>query len=258
MFDLSNKVVVVTGGARGIGAAVCRRLARAGGSIALLDINFQAAEREQNAIRQEGGQCRAWYCDITDYGAVEAVMACVFDALGSVDTLVNNAAIAHVGSVATTTEQEFAKVTNVNIKGVFHGIKAVLPFMEQQGGGCIINLASVASDTGIPMRFAYSMSKGAVSAMTRSVAVDGLSAGIRCNCIAPARVHTPFVDEYLARHYPGREQEMFRTLSKTQPVGRMGTAEEVAALVHYLASDEARFITGATLPIDGGFMTLKP
>ena len=258
MFDLSNKVAVVTGGARGIGAAICQRLARASASVAILDIDKPGAEQEQGRIRADGGICKAWCCDVTELEGLEDVMAHISEEYGSVDIMINNAAIAQIGSASSTTSDEFNAVLDVNIRGVFHGIKAALPFMERQGYGCIINLASVASDTGIPMRFGYSMSKGAVSAMTRSVAVDYLSAGIRCNCIAPGRVHTPFVDEYLTRYYPGREQEMFHTLSQTQPMGRMGTAEEVAALVHYLASDEAEFITGATIPIDGGFMTLKP
>ena len=166
--------------------------------------------------------------------------------------LVNNAGIASVGTVTSTTEEDFDRVLSVNVKGVFHCLQAGVTRMKESGGGAIVNLASIASLIGIPDRFAYSMSKGAVLTMTLSVARDFVSEGIRCNCICPARVHTPFVDGYLARHYPGREAEMFETLSRTQPIGRMGRPEEIAALALYLCSDEAGFVTGAAYPIDGG------
>jgi NAD(P)-dependent dehydrogenase (short-subunit alcohol dehydrogenase family) len=126
--------------------------------------------------------------------------------------------------------------------------------MLRQGGGVIVNMASIASLIGIPDRFAYSMTKGAVLTMTKSIAVDYVKRGIRCNCICPARVHTPFVDGYLAANYPGREEEMYRVLSEYQPIGRMGTPEEVAALALYLCSNEASFVTGQAYPIDGGVL----
>ncbi|MEQ8837244.1 MAG: SDR family oxidoreductase, partial [Lacipirellulaceae bacterium] len=140
----------------------------------------------------------------------------------------------------------------------FHCLRASLPFLKSRGGGSIINMGSIASTIGIPDRFAYSMSKGAVLMMARSVACDYLDDNIRCNCISPARVHTPFVDSFLKDNYPGNEAEMLANLSATQPLGRMGQPEEIASLAVYLASDEASFVTGANFEIDGGFHNLKP
>ena len=140
----------------------------------------------------------------------------------------------------------------VNVLGVYLCARAAVPVMLRQGGGVILNMASIVSLIGLPDRFAYSMTKGAVLTMTRSIAVDYVKRGIRCNCICPARVHTPFVDGFLAKNYPGREAEMMRTLSDAQPIGRMGTPEEIAQLALYLCSDEAAFVTGAAYPIDGG------
>jgi NAD(P)-dependent dehydrogenase (short-subunit alcohol dehydrogenase family) len=167
---------------------------------------------------------------------------------------VNNAGIAHIGTVTSTTEADLQRIYDVNVKGVYLCSKAAVPRMVEAGGGVILNLASIASLIGLLDRFAYSMSKGAVLTMTRSIAVDYIKQGIRCNCVCPARVHTPFVDGYLRDTYPGREQEMFRQLSEYQPIGRMAEPEEVAALALYLCSDEASFITGQAFPIDGGVL----
>ena len=258
MFDLSGKVATVTGGGSGIGEAICHALARQGADVCILDVNVEQARRVEADIKAEGGHATVYQCDVGDQQAVEAVFAEIHQHHGSIDILVNNAGIAHIGTVETTTEAEMDRIYRVNVKGVYNGMKAVVPYMKAQGGGNIINLASIVSTIGLPDRFAYMMSKGAVMTMTYSVATDYLQDNIRCNCVAPARVHTPFVDSYLKQHYPGREQEMFDKLSKTQPIGRMGRPEEVATLVLYLASDEAGFITGANLPIDGGFLTLHP
>ncbi len=257
-FSLKRRLAIVTGGARGIGEAVCRRFARAGAAVVILDTDASASGRLEAEIAAAGYTCESHACDIADPQRVQTIVEELYDRCGAIDILVNNAAISHIGTAESTTEAELDEIYRVNVKGVFNGMKAALPFMRQQGSGCIINLSSVASDRGVPDRFAYSMSKGAVSAMTRSVAVDYVRYGIRCNCVAPARIHTPFVDGYLERHYPGREAEMFEKLSRAQPVGRMGDPKEVAALVHYLASDAAKFITGATLPLDGGYLTVNP
>jgi len=170
------------------------------------------------------------------------------------DILVNNAGIVHIGTVENTSEGDLDRIYAVNVKGLFLCSRAVAPRMKKAGAGAILNLASIASLIGLVDRFAYSMSKGAVLAMTRSIAVDFIGDQIRCNCVCPARVHTPFVDGYLRNNYPGREPEMFKQLSEYQPVGRMGTPEEVAALALYLCSDEASFITGQAYPIDGGVL----
>ena len=258
MFDLSGKVAIVTGGGSGIGEAICHTMARQGTHVCLLDVNVEQARRVQADIVAEGGRATVFPCDVGDQQAVEAVFAEIHQHHGAIDILVNNAGIAHIGTVETTTEEDMDRLYRVNVKGVYNGMKAAVPYMKAQGGGSIVNLASVVSTVGIPDRFAYMMSKGAVMTMTFSVATDYLNDNIRCNCVAPARVHTPFVDGFLKQNYPGREQEMFDTLSKTQPVGRMGRPEEVATLVLYLAADESSFITGAILPIDGGFLTLHP
>jgi NAD(P)-dependent dehydrogenase (short-subunit alcohol dehydrogenase family) len=169
---------------------------------------------------------------------------------------VNNAGISQIGTVETTAEAEFDRILRVNVKGYYNCIHACIGHMKNTGGGVILNMASVAGSAGLPERFGYSTSKGAVIAMTYSVACDYVTHNIRCNCISPARVHTPFVDGYLRKNYPGREPEMYDKLAKTQPIGRMGESDEVASLALFLCSDAAAFITGADYPIDGGFLNL--
>jgi len=169
----------------------------------------------------------------------------------------NCAGVAHVGNLEKTAEADIDKLFQVNVKGVYNTMWACIPQMKARNSGVILNMASVAALVGIPDRFAYSMTKGAVIAMTQSVARDYISYGIRCNSISPARVHTPFVDGFLAKNYPGQEKEMFEKLSKTQPIGRMAEPDEIAKLALYLCSDEASFITGTDYPIDGGFVKLS-
>jgi NAD(P)-dependent dehydrogenase (short-subunit alcohol dehydrogenase family) len=205
-------------------------------------------------IRDAGGSASAVPCDVADAGGVIAAFEQVDAAHGRVDILVNNAGIAHVGTIQQTTPQDLDRLYGVNVRGVYLCARAAIEIMLREGGGVIVNMASIASLIGIPDRFAYSMTKGAVLTMTKSIAVDYVKRGIRCNCICPARVHTPFVDGYLAANYPGREEEMYRVLSEYQPIGRMGTPEEVAALALYLCSNEASFVTGQAYPIDGGVL----
>jgi 2-keto-3-deoxy-L-fuconate dehydrogenase len=176
--------------------------------------------------------------------------------LSPINILVNNAGISHIGKLEGTTEQDFDRVFSVNVKGFYNCMLAAIDHLKSAGGGVILNMASIAGSAGLADRFAYSMSKGAVIAMTYSVARDYLPFKIRCNCISPARVHTPFVDAYLHKHYPGREHEMFVKLSQAQPIGRMAEPDEVAALALYLCSDEASFLTGVDYPLDGGFFNL--
>jgi 2-keto-3-deoxy-L-fuconate dehydrogenase len=254
---LRDRVAVVTGGGSGIGRAIALRFAREGARVAVLDVDDQAAEAVAAEATVAGGSALALVCDVSRQDEVDAVFARVAERLGPLDLLVNNAGIAHIGTAETTTAEELDRVYAVNVRGVYHCLHAAIPAMKERGGA-IVNMASVAAMVGIPDRFAYSMSKGAVLTMTYSVACDYVHHGIRCNAIAPARVHTPFVDGYLARHYPGREREMFERLSRTQPIGRMGHPDEIAALAVFLCSDEAAFVTGTCFPIDGGFVTLKP
>jgi NAD(P)-dependent dehydrogenase (short-subunit alcohol dehydrogenase family) len=165
--------------------------------------------------------------------------------------------VAHIGTLLTTTPEDFDRLYRVNVVGTYLCMQAGVRQMQQRGGGAIVNLASIAATTGLPDRFAYAMTKGAVLAMTLSVARDYLADGIRCNCISPARVHTPFVDGFVARTYPGREAEMLEKLAQSQPIGRMGRPEEIGWLALYLCSEAASFITGVDYPIDGGYFNLR-
>ncbi len=253
MFELNNKRAVITGGGSGIGKAIATLFARQGAAVHILDINDAACAEVVDDIRAQGGVVSVHPCDVTRQAEVSARFA----EIGPLDILINNAGIAHVGKADSTSEEDFDRVINVNIKGVYNCLHAGIPQLRAKGGGIIVNMASVAAWVGINDRFAYSTAKGAVMAMTLSVAKDYLQDGIRCNSISPGRVHTPFVDGFLSRNYPGKEAEMFAQLSKTQPIGRMAKPEEVAALALYLCSDEAAFITGTDYPIDGGFITLN-
>ena len=245
----------MTGGASGIGQAIAERFAASGAMVCLLDRNREQGEAVAQRIIEAGGAARVYPCDVTDQAQVRAACATIFEQQ-RIHILVNNAGIAHVGKLESTPEADFDRVYQVNIKGIYNCMIAVIEPMKASGGGVILNMASVAAWVGLSDRFAYSMSKGAVVAMTLSVARDYLAFGIRCNSISPARVHTPFVDGYLQQNYPGREKEMFERLSQTQPIGRMAKPEEVAALALFLCSDEAAFITGVDYPIDGGFLNL--
>ena len=252
MFDLQGKVAVVTGAGSGIGAAIARLFAQRGATIAAADRDITAAGRIASEITTSGASAMGYPCDVSDAGEVDALFRSLEADHGRIDILVNNAGIAHIGNIEQTTPDDFDRLYRVNVVGVYLCARAVVPIMLRQGGGVILNMASIASLVGLPERFAYSMTKGAVLTMTRSIAVDYVKRGIRCNCICPARVHTPFVDGYLAQHYPGRETEMMKVLSESQPIGRMGRPDEIAQLALYLCSDEASFVTGQAYPIDGG------
>ena len=252
MFDLQQKVAIVTGAGSGIGAAVSKLFAARGAHVVALDLDLSAAETTTAAIRQTGGRGSAHQCNVADPAGVDTVFQQVASEHPRLDILVNNAGISHIGTIEGTIPEDFDRLFGVNVRGVYLCARAVVPGMLRQGGGVILNMASIAALVGLPERFAYSMTKGAVVTMTRSIAIDYVKRGIRCNCICPARIHTPFVDGYLASHYPGREKEMFEALSATQPIGRMGTPDEVAQLALYLCSDEASFVTGQAYAIDGG------
>jgi 2-keto-3-deoxy-L-fuconate dehydrogenase len=247
---------VITGAGSGIGQAIALKFAASGASIHVCDLNPSAAAETSNQIAAAGGTAFPHQCDVTNHSDVSAT----FEELTRrqrVDILVNNAGISHIGTVESTTPEDFDRIVQVNIKGYYNCMRAIVGQMKNSGGGIILNLASIAGSSGLPDRFAYSMSKGAVIAMTYSVARDYLAHNIRCNCISPARVHTPFVDSYLAKTYPGREQEMFEKLAHAQPIGRMADPAEVASLALFLCSDEASFATGVDYPLDGGFFNLR-
>ncbi len=253
MFKLDGKIAAITGGGSGIGRAVAKVFSKQGATVHIIDVSEENAQQVLSEIESGGRRASAYACDVSNQQQVNEV----FQKIGGINILVNNAGIAHVGNAENTTEEDFERVYRVNVKGVYNCLHAVVPMMKANGGGVIVNLSSIAALVGLSDRFAYSMSKGAVHAMSLSVAKDYLHANIRSNTISPARVHTPFVDGFIAKNYPGKEQEMFEKLSKSQPIGRMGNVEEIANLILYLSSDEASFITGNDYSIDGGFVKLN-
>ncbi len=250
---LAGKYAVVTGGGSGIGRATAARLAAEGAHVTIFEARPEAGDEAAAEIRAGGGVAEVVACDVTKTDAMRAAFA----SLQRLDLLVNNAGISAVGNVLTTTADDLDKIYAVNVKGVYHGLHFGVPLLQRAGGGAIVNVASVVSKIALADRFAYGMSKGAVLTMTLSVARDFVDQRIRCNCVCPARVHTPFVDGFLAKNYPGQEKDMFAKLSAAQPIGRMGRPDEVAGLIAYLCSDEAAFITGSAYDIDGGVTLLR-
>jgi NAD(P)-dependent dehydrogenase (short-subunit alcohol dehydrogenase family) len=253
MFTLQNKNAIITGAGSGIGKAIAELFSMQEALVHIVDLNDENANRVAREIVEKGGKASVHICDVSDQEQVKKM----FTQIKNVDILVNSAGISHVGNVETTTEQDLDKIYKVNVKGVYNCLYAAVPLMKAAKKGVIVNIASVANHVGLADRFAYSMSKGAVYAMTLSVARDYILEGIRCNSISPARVHTPFVDGFIAKNYPGKEKEMFEKLSQSQPIGRMAKTTEIAHLALYLCSEEAAFITGTDYPIDGGFITLN-
>ena len=252
--SLAGRAAIVTGAGSGIGQAIAARFAERGARVGLLDIGDVSATMEM--VRATGGEAMPVTCDVSRQSDVARAFAEVTAAYGALDVLVNSAGVAHIGTVEQTTEADIDRIYAVNVKGVYNCLKLGVEAMKGRGGA-ILNIASVAATVGIPDRFAYSMSKGAVRTMTLSVARDYVAHNIRCNCVSPARIHTPFVDGFLAKNYPGREAEMFDKLARSQPIGRMGRPDEVAELSLFLCSDAAAFITGSDYAIDGGFIALK-
>ena len=245
LFSLKGKKVVVTGGCSGIGKSIALTFLQQGAEVHVIDLH-KPAEPLPDKINFH-------QADITDLEMVEQIAM----RLASIDILVNNAGIPQIGNLEKTSPADFQRIFDVNVKGAYHCMYAFIPNMVKQNSGVILNMASVAASVGIPDRFGYSMTKGAIKSMTQSVAKDYINQGIRCNCISPGRVHTPFVDGFIAKNYPDNQAEMFEKLSKTQPLGRMAKPDEIANLALYLCSDEAAFITGCDYPIDGGFIYLN-
>jgi 2-keto-3-deoxy-L-fuconate dehydrogenase len=252
MFSLNNKKAIVTGGGSGIGRAIALLFAKQGAEVHIIELNKESGQAVAAEIHAAGGIATVHGCNVTNQQQVKEI----FGQIGPHDILINNAGIAHVGKADTTNEEDFDRVMNVNVKGVYNCLYASIPVMKKHGG-VIINMGSIAGHVGLADRFVYTAAKGAVMAMTMSVAKDYLQDKIRCNSISPARVHTPFVDGFIAKNYAGREEEMFDKLSKSQPIGRMAKPDEIAAMALYLCSDEASFLTGCDYAIDGGFIKLN-
>lgn len=255
MFDLNGRSAIVTGGASGIGRETARLLAAHGARVWIGDLNAGAGEAVVAEIAAAGGGAAFAHLDVTDLASVRAVVGEVIAGAGRLDIFVNNAGIGLVGSVTETEPDEYARLMRVNVDGVYHGCKAAVEQMlaQRPAGGAIINIASVAGQIAVPRRFAYGATKGAVIAMTRSVAMDYVDQGIRCNCICPGTVETPFVDAYLAKYHAGDEAATRAALHARQPIGRMGRPADIAPMVLYLASDEASYVTGSAMVLDGGW-----
>lgn len=245
---LKNKTVIITGGSSGIGLAITKKFVQEGATVHNLDINKLNQEDLSSGIAYHP-------CDVTVPEQVKYIVGKVVERQ-SIDILVNNAGVSHIGNVESTTPEELDRLIDINIKGVVNCTQACISPMKDLGG-VILNIASIAATVGLKDRFAYSLTKGAVLAMTYSIAKDYLEYNIRCNSISPARIHTSFIDGFLKKNYPGKEKEEFKKLEMTQPVGRMGRPAEVAELACFLCSDKARFITGTDYPIDGGFLKLN-
>ena len=245
---LKNKTVIITGGSSGIGAAIAFKFSGEGAKVYVLDIKepVRLKENEKVAFHQ---------CDVADENLVQDIIGEISRS-SNIDILVNNAGISHIGTIESTSSEDLRKLIDINVLGAVNCTKACIPHMKK-AGGVVINIASIAASVGLKDRFAYSLTKGAILALTYSVAKDYLDFKIRCNSISPARIHTPFVDGFLKKNYPGKESEVFKQLEKSQPIGRMGKPEEVAELACFLCSEKASFITGTDYPIDGGFLKLN-
>ena len=251
---MKNKTIIITGGASGIGLALVEKFTTEGSKVYFIDSNGLIGRQVEKEFQEKGKSVTFLEVDIREESQVQRAIQTIPSKL---DVLINNAGISHIGNLASTTLADFERLFAVNVSGMFLCSQAALPKLIEQGGGSILNLCSVAATMGIPDRFAYSMTKGATLSMTLSIARDYVNQGIRCNCISPGRVHTPFVDGFLAKNYPGKEQEMFEKLAATQPIGRMGTPTEIAELAYFISSDAGKFITGSNFTIDGGFTGIK-
>ena len=250
-FRLDGKVALITGGASGIGAATARAFVEQGARVVIGDLN----EAEGAALAAELGEGALFArLDVTSAANVGATTALAVERFGRLDALINCAGIGFVGNLEETPEAEWAKLFAVNVTGTYLTCAAAAPIMlaQEPRGGTIINVGSVAGLVAVSRRFAYGATKGAVVALSKSIAVDYAGTGLRCNCICPGTIYSPFVESYLDRFHKETKEETVAELHARQPVGRMGRPDEVADLAVYLASDAAEFMTGSEVVIDGG------
>ena len=257
MGKLDQKVAIITGGASGIGKKICELFSAEGAIVCIFDVNQEQGELLERELNQKGGKSQFYFTDVSSQENVLQNINSIINTHSRIDILINNAGVAHIGKLENTDEDDFDRIYAINVKGVYNCMYGVIETMKSQKSGVILNMGSIASLVGLPDRFAYSYSKAAVENMSYTVARDYIDYHIRCNTISPARVHTPFVDQFIKKNYPGKEEEIFDQLAKTQPIGRMGRPIEIASLALYLCSDEAAFITGTNIPIDGGFVKLN-
>lgn len=255
MFDLTGKTALVTGAASGIGEAIAAALARAGAFVYVADIDEENGGRVSNEIKTDGGRAVFLRLDVAENNECLSAAATVYKTHGSLDILVNNAGVGHVGTIEQTTCEDLDRLYAVNVRGMFNLTKAFVAGMVERKRGAIVNTASIGGVVAIKDRLAYCTTKFAVVGFTKCLALDYAVHGIRANCICPGRVETPFVKARISE-YPNLEKA-YAEMAATQAVGRMGTPEEIAASVLYLASDEAAFVTGTALIIDGGFSVGK-
>jgi len=251
VFALTKKTALVTGSGSGIGAAIAETYARAGARVFVTDVNEAAARATTDRILDSGGKADTLALDVRDELSCATAASAVLASAGHLDILVNNAGIGHVGTVMTTSGEDLDRLYAVNVRGMFNVTRVFLPGMLARRAGAIVNMASIGGLVGIKDRIAYCISKFAVVGFTKSMALDHAKDGIRVNCICPGRVETPFVSARL-QEYPDPEKA-YREMAATQSVGRMGRPEEIAAAALYLASDEAAFVTGSALSIDGAW-----
>ena len=251
---LKGRNAIITGGGAGIGEAIARAFTKEGASIVIADMDLEAAENVAASLRDDGHTAHVAECDVSYASSVEAMVQTAAERLGGIDTLVNNAGFGRAGKLLETTEEDWDRMMDVNVKGIFLVSKHTLPHLLESGGGCIINMASVAGVVGVRDRTAYCASKGGVIALTRAIALDYVDQGLRCNSISPGTVDTPWVGRMVAQ-FPDPAATRADMVAR-QPMGRLGRPDEIAAATVYLASDDAAFITGSNVMIDGG-MTMQ-
>lgn len=255
MFDLTGKIALVTGAASGIGEATARTLAVAGAKVYLADLDTARGTAVATEIVEAGHSAEFVELDIADHSACAHVAGVIHRNDSRLDVLVNNAGIGHVGTILETTTADLDRLFAVNVRGMFDLTKSFIGGMIERKYGVVINVASIGGVVAISERLAYCTTKFAVVGFTKCLALDHALQGVRANCICPGRVETEFVKKRIAE-YPDPEKA-YREMAASQAVGRMATPDEIAACVLYLASDEAAFVTGTALEIDGGFSVGK-
>lgn len=255
MFRLDDKITLVTGAGSGIGESIAKLFAQSGAFVGVIDRDQSSAEATSKSIQESGGKSEAFHFDVCNAQACNDLAESLQERFGRIDILVNNAGIGHVGTLLDTEAEDLDRMYDVNVKGVFNMTKAVLMDMVGCGKGNIINLASIGGVVAVRDRLAYCTTKFAVVGFTKCIALDHASEGIRCNCICPGRVETPFVKARLAE-YPDPEKA-YQDMASTQALGRMARPEEIASAALYLASDESSFVTGTPFLIDGGWSAGK-